>query len=139
VLRYSADGIRTLKAERSGIYIGGSATLVGRWSPIVLLTNCTCSCNQLRSTPVSPFDWPIDRLAAATLILIGDADGTRLEHAVEMFRRLGGGMFRDLASELPASQLAILPGTTHVGMLERDDWIASMVSRYLATPRHPGL
>jgi hypothetical protein len=60
-----------------------------------------------------------------------------LEHAVEMFRRLGGGVFGDVASELPASQLAILPGTTHVGMLERADWIASMVSRFLDTPRHP--
>jgi dihydrofolate reductase len=28
VLRFSADGIRTLKAERSGIYISGSATPV---------------------------------------------------------------------------------------------------------------
>jgi pimeloyl-ACP methyl ester carboxylesterase len=81
---------------------------------------------------LTPFDWPIDGLAAPALILIGDADGTRPEHAVEMFRRLGGGVFGDLAAELPASQLAILPGTTHVGMLERADWIASMVTAFLA-------
>jgi hypothetical protein len=50
-----------------------------------------------------------------------------------MFRRLGGGVFGDLAPELPASQLAILPGTTHVGMLERADCISEMVAGFLAT------
>jgi pimeloyl-ACP methyl ester carboxylesterase len=82
---------------------------------------------------LTPFDWPIDELTAPVLILIGDSDGTRLEHAVEMFRRLGGGVFGDLAPELPVSQLAILPGTTHVGMLERAGWISSMVTTFLAT------
>jgi pimeloyl-ACP methyl ester carboxylesterase len=76
---------------------------------------------KLKQLDLTPFDWPVDKLAAPALILIGDSDGTRLEHAVEMFRRLGGGVFGDLAPELPASQLAILPGTTHVGMLERAD------------------
>jgi pimeloyl-ACP methyl ester carboxylesterase len=87
---------------------------------------------KLKRLDMTPFDWPIDKLAAPALILIGDADGTRLEHAVDMFRRLGGGVFGDLVPELPASQLAILPGTTHVGMLERADWIASMVTAFLA-------
>jgi pimeloyl-ACP methyl ester carboxylesterase len=87
---------------------------------------------KLKRLDMTPFDWPIDKLAAPALILIGDADGTRLEHAVDMFRRLGGGVFGDLVPELPASQLAILPGTTHIGMLERADWIASMVTAFLA-------
>jgi pimeloyl-ACP methyl ester carboxylesterase len=88
---------------------------------------------KLKQLDMTPFDWPIDELAAPALILVGDSDGTRLEHAVEMFRRLGGGVFGDLAPSLPASQLAILPGTSHVGMLERADWIASMVTAFLAT------
>ncbi|HET6687162.1 MAG TPA: alpha/beta hydrolase [Jiangellaceae bacterium] len=88
---------------------------------------------KLKQLDMTPFDWSIDELAAPALILIGDADGTRLEHAVEMFRRLGGGVFGDLAPELPVSQLAILPGTTHVGMLQRADWISSMVTTFLAT------
>lgn len=88
---------------------------------------------KLKQLDMTPFDWPIDELTAPALILIGDSDGTRLEHAVDMFRRLGGGVFGDLAPELPASQLAILPGTTHVGMLERADWISSMVTTFLAT------
>ena len=88
---------------------------------------------KLSQLDMTPFDWPINDLAAPTLILIGDSDGTRLEHAVEMFRRLGGGIFGDVAPELPNSQLAILPGTTHVGMLERTDWISRMVTRFLAS------
>jgi pimeloyl-ACP methyl ester carboxylesterase len=87
---------------------------------------------KLKQLDLTPFDWPIDELAAPALVLIGDADGTRLEHAVEMFRRLGGGIFGDLAPALPASQLAILPGTTHVGMLERAGWISPMVTTFLA-------
>jgi pimeloyl-ACP methyl ester carboxylesterase len=86
---------------------------------------------KLKQLDMTPFDWPIDELDAPSLIIIGDSDGTRLEHAVEMFRRLGGGVFGDLALEHPASQLAILPGTTHVGMLERADWIAPMVTTFL--------
>jgi hypothetical protein len=50
-----------------------------------------------------------------------------------MFRRLGGGVFGDLAPELPASRLAILPGTTHVGVLLHSDWIAGMVTDFLAS------
>jgi pimeloyl-ACP methyl ester carboxylesterase len=87
---------------------------------------------KLKQLDMTPFDWPIDQLTTPALIVIGDSDGTRLEHAVEMFRRLGGGIFGDLAPELPRSQLAILPGTTHVGMLERADWISSMVTTFLA-------
>jgi pimeloyl-ACP methyl ester carboxylesterase len=88
---------------------------------------------KLKQLDMIPFDWPIDDLAAPALILIGDSDGTRLEHAVDMFRHLGGGVFGDLAPELPTSQLAILPGTTHVGMLERAAWISEMVTGLLAT------
>jgi pimeloyl-ACP methyl ester carboxylesterase len=88
---------------------------------------------KLKALDMTPFDWPIEELAVPALIVIGDSDGTRLEHAVDMFRRLGGGVFGDLAPELPSSQLAILPGTTHVGMLERAAWIAAMVTTFLTT------
>jgi pimeloyl-ACP methyl ester carboxylesterase len=88
---------------------------------------------KLKQLDMTPFDWPIDELAAPALIVIGDSDGTRLEHAVDMFGHLGGGVFGDLAPQLPTSQLAILPGTTHVGMLERAEWISEMVTAFLAS------
>jgi pimeloyl-ACP methyl ester carboxylesterase len=78
--------------------------------------------------------WPKDRLAASTvptLLIIGDADLVQPEHTVEMFRLLGGGVPGDLVG-LPRSQLAVLPGTTHVGMLERVDWLQSMILGFLA-------
>lgn len=83
-----------------------------------------------------PFDWSKEamrKLAAPTLIIIGDADGTRPEHAVEMLRLRGGGVFGDFAG-VPASRLAILPGTTHVGLLQRAAWIAPMVTEFLDAP-----
>jgi pimeloyl-ACP methyl ester carboxylesterase len=83
-----------------------------------------------------PLDWPpeaIRAIAAPTLIVVGDSDGIRPEHAAELFRLRGGGVFGDYAG-LPASQLAVLPGTTHVGLLERTDWLVPMIVPFLDAP-----
>ena len=88
---------------------------------------------RMKRLDMTPFAWPAEAvraIAAPTLIVVGDADGTRPEHAVEMFRLRGGGVFGDLAG-LPAAQLAILPGTTHVGMLDRAEWLVPMVTQFL--------
>jgi pimeloyl-ACP methyl ester carboxylesterase len=69
-------------------------------------------------------------LEAPTLLMIGDSDIVRPEHTMEMFRLLGGGVVGDLFG-LPASQLAVLPGTSHVGLLERVDWLESMIAGFL--------
>ncbi|MHB1132042.1 MAG: alpha/beta fold hydrolase [Chloroflexota bacterium] len=69
-------------------------------------------------------------LRAPTLLIIGDADIVRPEHVVEMFRLLGGGVVGDLVG-LPRARLAVLPGTTHVTLLERTDWLLSMVGEFL--------
>jgi pimeloyl-ACP methyl ester carboxylesterase len=81
-------------------------------------------------------DVPAETVAAIKapiLIVIGDSDLVRPEHAVEMFRLLGGGVFGDMVP-LPDSQLAILPGTTHVTLLGRADWLVSMVTEFLDAP-----
>ena len=78
-------------------------------------------------------DVPAETIAAIKapiLIVIGDSDLVRPEHAVEMFRLLGGGVFGDMVP-LPNSQLAVLPGTTHVGLADRADWLVSMISEFL--------
>jgi pimeloyl-ACP methyl ester carboxylesterase len=67
-----------------------------------------------------------------------DADAVLAEHAVELFRLLGGGAMGDL-SGLPRARLAILPGTTHFmpvgsGVLDRLDWLLPMVLALLDTP-----
>jgi pimeloyl-ACP methyl ester carboxylesterase len=75
----------------------------------------------------------IQSLTAPALLIIGDSDIVRPEHTVEMFRLLGGGVVGDMVG-LPASQLAVLPGTTHVTVVDRADWLVSMVEGFLAAP-----
>jgi hypothetical protein len=58
-------------------------------------------------------------------LIIGDSDIVRPEHTVEMFRILGGGVMAEVAG-FPESQLAILPRTSHIGLLDRVEWLRSM-------------
>lgn len=91
-------------------------------------------CNQLDREFAG---WPpeeIQSIKAPTLVIIGDSDIVRPEHAVQMFRLLGGGVEGDSAG-LPPSALAVLPGTTHLTLVERAEWLASMVSAFLDAPR----
>jgi pimeloyl-ACP methyl ester carboxylesterase len=76
-------------------------------------------------------------IKAPTLLIVGDADIVRPEHVVEMFRLLGGGVPGDLAG-LPRSQLAVLPGTTHVTLIARTDWLLSMITPFLDSPMPGG-
>jgi hypothetical protein len=39
-----------------------------------------------------------------------------------------------LPPHLPRSQLAVLPGTTHVTLVDRGDWLASMITAILDAP-----
>ena len=75
----------------------------------------------------------IQAIKAPTLIIMGDSDIVRPEHAIEIFRLLGGGVAGDLTG-LPRSGLAILPGTTHVTLVERADWLLSMIEEFLDSP-----
>jgi pimeloyl-ACP methyl ester carboxylesterase len=72
----------------------------------------------------------IRNLGKPVLLMAGDSDIVRPEHSVELFRLLGGGVVGDLVG-LPDSRLAILPGTTHVGLPQRADWLVSMVDDFL--------
>ena len=61
-------------------------------------------------------------IEAPALVLIGDADIVRPEHAVELFRLL------------PRGRLAVLPLTDHMTLPLRADWEASMVETFLDAP-----
>jgi pimeloyl-ACP methyl ester carboxylesterase len=81
-------------------------------------------------------DWPVEAIRAIkapTLLIIGDSDIIRPEHTVELFRLLGGGVPGDLVG-LPRSQLAVLPGTTHVTLVDRASWLVSMITQFLDRP-----
>ena len=75
----------------------------------------------------------IQGIAAPVLYIIGDSDIVLPEHAVEVFRLLGGGVPGDLTG-LPKSQLAILPGTTHIGVIAQTDLLLGMIVPFLDAP-----
>lgn len=80
--------------------------------------------------------WTPDEIQAIkppTFIIIGDSDIVRPEHVIEIFRLLGGGVAGDLVG-LPRSRLAVLPGTTHVTLVDRSDWLLSMITDFLDAP-----
>ena len=80
--------------------------------------------------------WPREAMRAIqapALVVIGDADIVRPEHAAEMLRLLGGGVAGDVVG-LPRSRLAVLPGTTHTTLMSRADWLLSMIREFLDAP-----
>jgi pimeloyl-ACP methyl ester carboxylesterase len=65
--------------------------------------------------------WSIDQLrgiSAPSLVLVGDSDIVRAEHAVELFRTL------------PEAQLAVLPGTGHDLRLEQPDLLLMILGEF---------
>jgi pimeloyl-ACP methyl ester carboxylesterase len=88
---------------------------------------------KVMSIDLKPYDWSKDvkNIKAPIFMAIGDADGVRYEHALELFRAKGGGKMGDLHG-LPKSRLAIIPGATHVGMImQRTDWLIPMITDFL--------
>lgn len=69
-----------------------------------------------------------------TLVIIGDSDLIRPEHAVEMFRLLGGGVFGDMPPGMPNSQLAIVPGASHVSVATRAELLIPILNAFLDAP-----
>jgi pimeloyl-ACP methyl ester carboxylesterase len=100
---------------------------------------------KLKQLDTTHFAWPEDDIrdiGAPTLIVLGDSDGVRLEHAVELFRLRGGGVMGDLEG-MPTSQLAVLPGTSHFvppgfGLLDRSDLLLAIIPPFLDAPM-PGV
>jgi pimeloyl-ACP methyl ester carboxylesterase len=72
-------------------------------------------------------DAELAAIQAPCLLVIGDNDFTRIEHAAEMKRTI------------PRADLAVLPQTTHMSIIKRGEWLAPMieahVSRSDAQPR----
>jgi pimeloyl-ACP methyl ester carboxylesterase len=61
----------------------------------------------------------LGRIGAPTLLIFGDHDFIKLEHAVEM------------AGLIPGAQLAVLPGATHMGVLRRADLMIPLIQGFL--------
>lgn len=87
---------------------------------------------RVMSMDLRPYDWSkeVKQIKAPLFLAIGDADGIRYEHALELFRAKGGGKMGDIHG-MPRSRLAILPATTHIGMMMRTDWLIPMITDFL--------
>jgi pimeloyl-ACP methyl ester carboxylesterase len=76
------------------------------------------SAHRMREFKDIPAD-TIRTITAPTLVLNGDADVVRPEHAVALMRLL------------PHAQLAVLPGTDHMAMMKRTEWLVPMIGWFL--------
>lgn len=89
------------------------------------------------------YDWTegVAALKMPTLIMVGDADGLRIPHAVELFGLLGGGKADGDLVGLSSAQLAVLPATTHVGwappyhgIMNRTELLLPIITEFLNSP-----
>jgi pimeloyl-ACP methyl ester carboxylesterase len=78
-------------------------------------------------------DADIQGIAAPTLITVGDCDAVRLDHMVRFLRLRGGDVNGDFVG-VPASQLAVFPGTTHFFGLAKTDLVLGAVLSFLDAP-----
>jgi pimeloyl-ACP methyl ester carboxylesterase len=82
-------------------------------------------------------DADIQGIAAPTLLTVGDCDAVRLDHVVRFLRLRGGDVNGDFAG-VPASQLAVFPGTTHFFGLAKTDLVLGAVLPFLDGPLPEG-
>ena len=84
-------------------------------------------------------------ISAKTMVIIGDADGVKPEHAIKMFELRGGGDEEAAATgmlqKVPAARLVILPATSHIGISGETAVLVPMVTAFLddAPPATPDL
>jgi pimeloyl-ACP methyl ester carboxylesterase len=65
----------------------------------------------------------IRTISAPTMVMVGDSDIVRTEHAVELYRLI------------PNTKLAVLPDTDHIGILvQHAEWTAGMITEFLSAP-----
>jgi len=79
---------------------------------------------------VSPAE--LRAIPGKTMVIVGDADGVALSHAIELFEARGGqnmpAAMQGFVSGSPKARLAILPATGHIAMLNE----APLIARYAA-------
>jgi pimeloyl-ACP methyl ester carboxylesterase len=154
--------IRHPELVRKIVFAGGASFEPDGYYPDLIEGEKKMTADALNGTPwvkaynriaPNPKDWPklvekikaldvnwrglsedqVRSIKAPAMLIVGDADIVRPEHVVKMFQLLGGGVPGDLVG-LPRSQLAVLPGTTHVTLITRTNWLLSMIPPFLDAP-----
>jgi pimeloyl-ACP methyl ester carboxylesterase len=79
------------------------------------------------------YDWSdaVREMPNPVLMIIGDSDGVRYEHATDLIRMKGGGKMGDMG-DMSESRIAILPGVTHTGIIEQTDLLKPMIEDFLS-------
>jgi pimeloyl-ACP methyl ester carboxylesterase len=74
-------------------------------------------------------------ISAKTMVIVGDADAVKPEHALAMFKLRGGDDEEAAASgtlqKVPAARLVILAATSHIGIAGESAVLAPMVNAFL--------
>jgi pimeloyl-ACP methyl ester carboxylesterase len=80
--------------------------------------------DKVRTLWAEPFDWAnkLKGISAPTLVIVGDDDFIRVEHAVEFSQLVEKG------------QLAVVPGASHVLPMEKPDLFNQLVLDFTAHP-----
>ena len=76
----------------------------------------------------------VSSLSAKTMVIIGDADAVKPEHALAMFKLRGGGdeeAATGMLQNVPDARLVILPATSHTAIPSESAVLAPMVSAFL--------
>jgi len=90
-------------------------------------------------------DAQVRSIQAKTMVIVGDADGVKPEHAVAMFKLRGGGDEEAAAtgaiSEVPSARLVILPATSHISISGEVQVLEPMITAFLddVPPANPSL
>ncbi len=84
-------------------------------------------------------DEQIKALKVPVLLVMGDNDGVDINYKAALYKLCGGDVFADMAG-LPPSQLAIVPGATHVTLMMQTDKLLSFIHPFLngTTVQMPG-
>ena len=73
--------------------------------------------------------------SAKTMVIVGDADGVKPEHARAMFKLRGGGDEEAAATgvlqDVPAARLVVLPAMSHIGLSGESKLLVPMVTSFL--------
>ncbi len=84
-------------------------------------------------------------IRAKTMVIVGDADAVKPEHALAMFKLRGGGDEKAAAtgaiSKGPQARLVILPATSHISISSAVQVLEPMVTAFLddVPPANPSL
>ncbi|WP_081944777.1 alpha/beta fold hydrolase [Sphingopyxis sp. MWB1] len=87
------------------------------------------------TVPFAYSDADLRAIPGKTMIILGDADGLTLDHAVKLFRLRGGS---DIATATqgfmtapPKARLSVLPATSHIGVMAEAATIAAQALPFL--------